>query len=86
MQDEHQHLAEIGPMWRRIDRVPPPKNCKMLFRSLYGGVTVGVWYPESGWAFWSPLPKHTDEDKAWIREQSSSTAGRYSDGKPYEAT
>lgn len=77
-----QYLAELGPTWRRIDEIPPPKNCKLLFRSLYGGVCVGVWYAESGWAFWAPLPKHTDADKAWIKTQSSAS-GRFSNGKPY---
>lgn len=77
------YMAELGPTWRRIDKIPPPKNCKLLFRSLYGGVVVGVWYKESGWAFWAPLPKHTDEDKAWIKSMSRST-GRFADGRPYE--
>lgn len=81
--DKYPHLAEIGPTWRRIDLIPPPKNCKLLFRSLHGGVCVGVWYPESGWAFWAPLPKHTAEDKEWIARQETSPAGRFKDGKPY---
>ena len=42
--DKYQHLAELGPTWRRIDLIPPPKNCKLLFRSRFGALVVGVWY------------------------------------------
>lgn len=83
MQDDFPHMTEFRPMWRRVDKHPPPKGMKLLFRTLNGPLVSGVWYAESKWAFWSPMPGHSEEDKAWIREQSSSTAGRFSDGKSH---
>lgn len=71
MQDKYPHITELGPLWRRIDKIPPPKGVKLWFKTLNGAAVTGVWYAESNWAFWSPLPKHTSEDKEWIRRQSN---------------
>lgn len=85
MTDKYPVLTtELGPMWRRVDLYPPPKNERLLFRTLFGRLVEGVWYPESRWAFWCPMPKHSEEDKAWMKAQASSPAGQFVDGKPYE--
>ena len=83
MQDEFPHVSEYRPYWRRVDKYPPPKGVKLLFREIHGPAVSGVWYAESRWAFWCPLPAHTEEDKAWIRAKDKSTAGRFSDGKSF---
>jgi hypothetical protein len=84
VEDQFPHMSEFRPYWRRVDKQPPPKGVKLWFKSLHGAAVSGVWYKGNDWAFWSPMPKHSEEDKAWIREQSSAS-GRFSDGKPYEA-
>lgn len=80
--DKYQPLTEYAPTWKRVDKHTPPKNVKLLFRSRFGALVVGVWYDEAGWDFWCPMPKHSEEDKAWIKAQSSAS-GRFADGKPY---
>jgi hypothetical protein len=77
MQGDIPHISEVGPMWRRVDKHPPPKGMKLLFRTLNGPLVTGVWYAESQWAFWSPMPGHTPEDKEWIKAQSNSSNGSH---------
>ena len=85
MTDKYPVLTtELGPMWRRVDLYPPPKNERLLFRTLFGRLVEGVWYAESKWVFWCPMPKHSEEDKAWMKTQAGSPQGRFSDGKPFE--
>jgi hypothetical protein len=86
MQDEHQPFTEYAPTWKRIDPKNPPKARKMLFKDDFGGACVGVWYEGCNWKWYCGLPKHSEADKADIRARSSGTDGRFSDGKPYEAT
>jgi len=86
MQDQFPHISEYRPYWRRVDKYPPPKGVKLWFKSLHGAAVSGVWYKGNDWAFWSPMPKHSEEDKQWIREQARSVSGRFSDGKPYGET
>jgi hypothetical protein len=86
MQDEFQPLTEYAPTWKRIDHKNPPKNRKMLFKSNHGAATIGVYYPECGWDWYCGLPRHSEEDKQWIREQYRSVSGRFADGKPYTET
>ena len=69
MQDQFPHMSEYGTTWRRVDEVPPPIGVKLLFKTLHGQLVPGVWYKESGWAFWAPVPKHSQKDKEWIRAQ-----------------
>jgi hypothetical protein len=83
MQDEFQPLTEYAPTWKRIDNANPPKNRKMLFKGDYGAAVIGVWYEGCGWTWYCGLPKHSEADKLWIKEQASSVSGRFQDGKPY---
>lgn len=84
--DRYKHYAELMPVWKRIDPANPPKNRKMLFKNDFGAAVIGVWYEGCQWTWYCGLPKHTPEDKEWIRAQSSSATGRFSDGKPYTET
>lgn len=86
MTDKFPVLTEFAPVWKRIDPLNPPKNRKMLFKSHFGGACIGVWYEGCGWDWYCGLPKHAPEDKAWIKAQSSSTAGRFVDGRAIEGT
>jgi hypothetical protein len=71
MQDEYQPLTEFAPVWKRIDPDNPPawvKNKKMLFKTDHGAATIGVHYPGCGWNWACGLPKHSEEDKAFLRK------------------
>jgi len=57
------YLSELKPTWRHIDDGPIPKNMKCLWKSDFGAATIGVWYEECQWTYWSPLPSHTAEQK-----------------------
>jgi hypothetical protein len=48
---------------------------KLLFKPDAGPAVIGVFYPESGWKWWSPLPSHTATQKRLIvaREASKIT-------------
>ena len=84
--DKYPHHAELAPTWKPIDPDNPPgwaKNHKLLFKGDHSGAVIGVWYPGCGWNWACGLPKHTDEQKAAIRQRGSS-AGRFKDGKPHE--
>ena len=81
--DKFPPLTEFAPVWKRIDLANPPKARKMLFKSDFGGACIGVWYEGCGWTWYCGLPKHTAEDKAFIKAMSRSPSGRYVDGKPH---
>lgn len=66
MQDQYPHKSELKPMWRDVKSDPPPLGAKMLFKPDAGPAVIGVFYPESGWKWWSPLPSHTAEQKRLI--------------------
>ena len=69
MIDKYDHVTAPIARWRRIDKFPPPKNVKLLFKTKYGPLVTGIWYPESEWVFWSFLPKLEPEDKEWLKTQ-----------------
>lgn len=64
MQDELSHVSEYRPYWRHVDDGPFPRNAKCLWKTNRGAATIGVWYPESQWKWWCPLPSHSEADKA----------------------
>ena len=66
MEDKYQHISELKPLWRDVKTNPPPIGGKMLFKPDNGPAVIGVYYPESGWAWWSPLPSHSPEQKRLI--------------------
>lgn len=73
MQDEYKPYTEYAPVWKRFDPENPPswvKAKKMLFKTDHGAAVIGVFYPGCGWCWACGLPKHSEEDKDWIRQQS----------------
>ena len=61
------YKSELKPTWRLIAEEKPPLGAKVLFKSNHGAATLGVYYPESEWVWWCPLPSHTEEQKQMIR-------------------
>jgi hypothetical protein len=70
MQDQYPHKSEVNPQWRNIEANPPPLGMKLLFKPDHGAAVIGIFYPESGWKWWSPLPGHTAEQKRLINARS----------------
>lgn len=66
MQDQYPHKSELKPYWRNIETDPPPLGMKLLFRPDAGAAVIGIYYPESQWKWWCPLPSHTPEQKRLI--------------------
>lgn len=66
MQDQYPHKSELRPMWRDIEKEPPPLGMKLLFKPDNGPATIGIYYPESGWKWWCALPSHTKEQRKQI--------------------
>lgn len=66
MQDSYPHQSELKPTWRDVETTPPPLGMKLLFKPDSGPAVIGVFYPESGWKWWSPLPSHTSTQKRLI--------------------
>lgn len=69
MEDKFAHHVEYRPQWRRVDKHPPPLGAKCLFKGLRGPAVIGIYYPESEWTFWCSLPKHSEEDREFIKSQ-----------------
>lgn len=67
MEDKYTRAVECQPRWKRIDKVPPPRGVKCLFKGAYTPTQIGVWYEESGWIFWCGFPDHSPEDKEYIK-------------------
>ena len=63
-------MSELKPTWREIKTDPPPLGTKVLFKPAIGPAAIGIYYPESGWDYWCPLPSHTPEQKIAIRNQA----------------
>lgn len=70
-QDKYKPLTEFKPVWRRIDPANPPKGWKALFKTHFGGATIGVWYEGCGFEWYCGLPTHSPEDKEYIRSLSA---------------
>lgn len=72
MQDSYPHQSELKPMWRDIETTPPPLGMKLLFKQDTGPAAIGIYYPESGWKWWSPLPGHTATQRRLIVARQAS--------------
>ena len=70
MQDKHQKKSELFPTWRSVEEEPPPLGVKMLFKPDHGPAVIGVYYQESKWTWWCPLPSHTHTQKEKIKSRS----------------
>jgi hypothetical protein len=57
------YKAEYKPTWRLIDEIMPPIGTKVLFKSKHGPAVIGIYYAESGWDYWCPLPSHSTAQK-----------------------
>ena len=57
------YVSEYAPTWKRIDKVAPPLNAKILLRSKYGTALIGRYYPEGGFTHWCGLPRRDPEEK-----------------------
>lgn len=72
--NNERYYAEYQPIWRKVDKYPPPVNTKILLRSKHGTALIGRYYEEGQFTHWAGLPKLDPNEKLVDRTLRRSNA------------